>query len=63
MSHHWPEDTEYRQIVLVPEDRECPRCDRDMSICDHPDERRAKFHALKRRFRRAPTRSASTWPQ
>lgn len=35
MSHHWPKDAQFKDLVLVPEDRDCPRCDRYMHVCDH----------------------------
>jgi hypothetical protein len=35
MSHHWPKDAQLKDLVLVPEDRECPSCDRYMHVCDH----------------------------
>lgn len=35
MHHQWPNDTQFKRIVLVPEDRECEACGRRMQICDH----------------------------
>lgn len=34
MSHHWPKNTEFTDVVLGPENRDCPRCDRCMHVCD-----------------------------
>jgi len=35
MRYQWPSDTRFREMVLVPEDRECGRCAGPMHICDH----------------------------
>ena len=35
MRYHWPEGTDFRQVVLDVEDRDCPACRQPMHICDH----------------------------
>jgi GNAT superfamily N-acetyltransferase len=43
MRYQWPEDTEFKRIVLEPENRECDLCSRTRHICDH---RHRKFFTL-----------------
>ena len=35
MHHPWPPDTQFKRIVLEPEDRSCEVCGRHTQICDH----------------------------
>ncbi len=35
MSYHWPENTEFEQLTLEVQDRECPECGRRTTVCDH----------------------------
>ena len=35
MHHQWPQDTLFKRIALVPEDRTCGACRRHLQICDH----------------------------
>ena len=35
MRYCWPEDTVFIPVVLEPEDRDCPFCQRFMHLCDH----------------------------
>lgn len=35
MHHQWPQDTPFKRITLVPEDRTCGVCRRHLQICDH----------------------------
>lgn len=35
MPYHWPKPTEIPQLILVPDERDCPLCGRFMHICDH----------------------------
>src|SRR4051812_40777961 len=35
MRIRWPEQTKFERVVLDVEDECCPRCGRDLHICDH----------------------------
>jgi len=35
MHHQWPPDTQFREVKLLPEDRDCSICGSYMHICDH----------------------------
>ena len=35
MHHQWPENTQFRKVELLPEDRACSVCGRYMHVCDH----------------------------
>lgn len=37
MRYCWPETTEFEKIVLKPEFRECPTCNKNLHVCDHRD--------------------------
>ncbi|MBW8035909.1 MAG: hypothetical protein FVQ79_09835 [Planctomycetes bacterium] len=35
MPYHWPEDTQFEELTLEVEDKDCPECSRTTTICDH----------------------------
>ena len=50
MRYCWPENTEFEKIVLFPEFRECPICNKYLHICSHRDRKLFTLQGAKHVF-------------